>query len=159
VLTGMNEHGRAGVARVIGAIAAIAGAFVALGPFGGGLTAVGVAVAAPLVVVDGIYLPMIVCRRLAIPMSQFVREAAGRPVLCGLPLALSFFVARTVYADRAWLALASGMAGAILLGGPLYWRYAVRDVVSTLFRNRFRARVNPAAPPQPPDHDSGEDRR
>jgi O-antigen/teichoic acid export membrane protein len=157
VLTGMNAHGRAGVARVLGAIAAIAGAFVALGPFDGGLAAVGVAVAAPLVIVDGIYLPMIVCRQLAIPLPQFVREAAGRPVLCGLPLALSFFVARTVYADHAWLALASGVAGAILLGGPLYWRYAVRGAVSSLFRGRFR--VKPPAPPQSSSHESGEGER
>jgi O-antigen/teichoic acid export membrane protein len=159
VLSGMNEHGRAGLARVLGAIAAICGVGFVLGPFEGGLTAVGVALAVPMVLVDGIYLPIYVCRRLAIPLPQFVREAAVRPVLCALPLALSFAVARGLFADRAWLAVASGSAGAILLAGPLYWRYGVREAVLRAFPSqlggpgRFLTRSGSRA------HRSEEDRR
>jgi O-antigen/teichoic acid export membrane protein len=156
ILTGMNQHGRAGFARVLAAVAAISGTCIALGPLDGGLTAVGVAISVPLIAVDGIYLPMLVCRRLDIPIARFVRESACRPILCVLPLALSFAAARGFYADRAWLALASGGLGALLLSGPLYWRYAVRDATSGLFpRDAEAGRISSEQRSQA-DRDSGD---
>ena len=77
--------------------------------------------------------------RHAVPNAQAVRPSHrhddesrgldGASERAGLRVA----VARGLFADRAWLALALGSAGAILLGGPLYWRYGAREAVLRAF--------------------------
>jgi len=159
VLSGMNAHGRAGFARMLGAATATVGVIVALGVFEGSLTWVGVAIAAPLVVVNGIYLPIYACGRLDVPLLRFVREATGRPVLCTLPLALSFGAARYRFAEDPWWALVTGLAAAALLSGPLYWRYAMRGLASTAFGDRSNRLADSAAPSHSSTSESGDSPR
>ena len=124
VLAGLNLHGRPGVANFVASIMSAVLSLLVLGPWGGGLVAVSVAISVPLTIANGIYVPMYACRQLGLPVRRYLTDTMKGPLLCGVPFAAALAVPQLVTAD----ALTRLLLGAAL-GGPilaaLSWRYVL----------------------------------
>jgi len=125
ILAGMNAHGLPGLANFIAGVLSVVLAIVGLSYFGCGLVGVAVAVVSPLVLANGFCVPLYACRRLEMPMGQYVKSALGGPLLCGAVFGLTLAITRISFLEHPVLSLLGGM----LLGGPvlgaLYWYHAV----------------------------------
>ena len=88
LLLGLNLHGRPGVFSAIGAGVAILLAYLALRG-GYGLHAIAFAIAIPWSIVQGVYLPWFTCRKLEIPVLEFLTHVWTRPLLCSIPFGLA----------------------------------------------------------------------
>lgn len=134
-LVGLNQHGKLGVANLIGATVALLGAWLALGPFGLGLKAVAMTMAIPMTVVNGVFLPLHASRCTAMPFGRLWLEIWHKPVLVALPFAACLLAARFLFP-------ASPERGALMgavLGGPwLAYRYW-----TTLVPERWKHRLLP----------------
>lgn len=121
-LVGLNAHGRPGLANFFAGVCAAGMAFVTLGPLRWGLPGAALAVAIPLTIVNGVYVPIYVCRRLKISVWRYAYESARVPAFCSVPFALCLFGARMVFVDRPLAALIAGCVtgGCVLF--LLYWR-------------------------------------
>lgn len=131
-LVGLNLHGTYGIANLIAASTAFVGSYVALGVLHTGVLGVAVAVAVPLTIVSGVYLPVYACRRLEIPAGTFWREVWRGPVLCALPYLACLVGARLLLRDPLH-ALVAGVGSGGLLLAIAYWRTALPD--------RWKARI------------------
>ena len=147
VLWGMNAHGRAGVAKLTAALCAIGLLVFVLGVLRWDLCGAALAIALPLVIADGVYIPWYACRLLGVSIGQYIREALLGPVACAVPFALALVGARVVFADRPLVALACGsLAGGAILA-LLYWRYALPHGIRKDLTRRFALLFRRPAPP------------
>ena len=89
ILTGLNAHGRPGIAHFSAAICSVGLVLLALGPLKLGLRGVALAMGFPLTMAYGIYISTYVCRQLRISWGRFMSEAFRTPIFCVLPLAVS----------------------------------------------------------------------
>jgi O-antigen/teichoic acid export membrane protein len=125
VLTGMDLHGRPGVANLLAAIAAVVLAVVALGPLNGGLIGVALAITVPLTIANGFYIPIYACRRLVLPIRVLLTETLPGPLLSVVPFVVVLVIAQRWFADQPLLSLLSGgLLGGVVLA-ILYWRYVI----------------------------------
>ena len=88
LLLGLNLHGRPGFFSVVAAGCAVAASWCVL-RLGGGLDAVAIAVGIPWSIVNGLYLPFYVCRRLDIRLGRFFKDTWMLPVACAHPVCSS----------------------------------------------------------------------
>lgn len=138
VLVGLNHHGPAGLALLIAALAAIAGAAFALIWLNAGLVGAALGVVIPLSLINGIYLPVYTCRRVQMPLVRYLRESLLGPLACTLPFAACLAAARLLFADRPHIALACGLVIGGLVGGITYWRYVLPASLTASITTRFR---------------------
>lgn len=121
MLEGLNAHGRAGVGQFIGSALSAAAVFVALKFFHGGLAAAAVAVTVPLLIVNLLYLPLLLCRRLGLSLGSFYHKVAIGPVIHVLPFAGCLMIGRLLFNTYLIPAVAVCMVGGIILS-IFYWR-------------------------------------
>ena len=140
MLEGLNAHGRAGVGQFIGCALSAVFVFFALHQLAAGLVGVAIAVTFPLLIVNLVYLPILLCRRLGQRLGVFYREVALRPVINLLPFALALLVARFLLPTHLALALAICMVGAGTLA-VFYWRNVLPHSLKTGLR-RYRGKVS-----------------
>ncbi|MCX5673897.1 MAG: oligosaccharide flippase family protein [Planctomycetota bacterium] len=127
VLIGMNAHGRPGAANLVAAICSIILAFFALAVLRWGLAGAALAAAVPLTAVNCAYVPVQVCRRVGMPVRQYVRETMRGPLLCSIPFALCLVASRLAFADTPLLSLGFATLSGGLALSFLYWRFVVPD--------------------------------
>ena len=147
VLTGLNLHGRPGIANLVASIVAVGLALAVLEFGNGGLVAVSVAVSIPLTVANGIYVPVFACRQLGLPVGRYLTDTLSGPALCGAVFAVAL-AAPTVFTTNALMRLLAGVA----LGGPvlflLYWRFVLPASLKKRVAQRVpwlgRVRANPS---------------
>jgi O-antigen/teichoic acid export membrane protein len=153
MLEGLNAHGRAGVGQLVGSALSAAAVFVAIKYFHGGLTAAAIAVTAPLMVVNLFYLPLLLCRRLEQSMGKFYGEVALGPLMHVLPFTICLVVARLLFNDYPFPALALCTAGGVSLA-IFYWRSVLPEKLKSAARRLqekvrrvigFSSARNPAA--------------
>ena len=125
ILTGMNAHGRPGVANLIASALSVALAFVALGPLKLGLSGAAWAVSVPMIAVNAIYMPILACRRLNLPLSRYIRACYLDPAVAGVAMAVVLVASRIAFSDTTSLALAVGAAAGAIAIAPFYWRAAI----------------------------------
>jgi O-antigen/teichoic acid export membrane protein len=125
VLWGINAHGRAGLAKLAAALCALGTAIIVLGPLGHGLVGVAIAVTVPLMITNGVYVPICACRQLQMPVLRYVVETMQTPVLCAIPFAICLVGARLACVGNPFVTLATGagIGGGIL--AVLYWKYVL----------------------------------
>lgn len=138
VLTGLNAHGRPGLATLAASICAVILAILAVGPLQLGLLGVALAISIPMTIADGIYVPRFACRRLGISFGRFYRETLGGPLLLSLPLALTLGAVRLALPGRPILSLAIGAALGGSLISALYWQFALPAHVKDRIPDRVR---------------------
>ena len=132
-LAGLNAHGRAGIAQFIAALCSAGLIVLALGYLGLGLAGVAVAVTLPLTIMNLVYLPYLICRRVGLGVAEYFLTVGVGPAVHVLPFAICLVVARLVFQAEPLIGLVWGGAvgGAILW--VLYWRYVLP--------NRIRSRL------------------
>jgi O-antigen/teichoic acid export membrane protein len=121
MLEGLNAHGWAGVVQFIAAACSVVLSVAVLRSFQSGLVGMAIAVTVPLLVVNLIFLPRQVCRRLDMNYLQFIRQAFAPPFICLIPFALCLVAVRLLRVTQPGLALFLLLAGSIALV-VLYWR-------------------------------------
>lgn len=121
MLEGLNAHGRAGLGQFIGSALSAAAVFVAFKFFQADLTVAAVAVTVPLLIVNMIYLPMLLCRRLDQNLGSFYRQVAIRPLVHVLPFAACLVVGRMFYKQYPIPCAVLVVTGSVVLA-IFYWR-------------------------------------
>jgi O-antigen/teichoic acid export membrane protein len=125
ILTGMNLHGKLGFVNLGVAISSAVLGIIGVGVLGWGLVGAAMSLALPLLVVNGIYMPIHACRRLGMPLGQYVVATSRGPLLCAVPFAACLVAARMIWPDSPVLALGAGLATGGVVLVPLYWKYAL----------------------------------
>lgn len=135
ILMGLNAHGRAGVARFVACLCSVGLTVVALGYLRWGLVGTAVAVMLPLTIMNVVYLPRLICRRVKLDVRRYFLSAMAGPVVHVLPFAICLVGARIVFKTEPMTGLlCGGTAGGAILT-VFYWRYALPDrVKSYIFR-------------------------
>ncbi len=149
VLMGLNAHGRPGIARLMGATCTVGLVALSLGPLDWGLVGVAVSVTLPLVIVDGVYLPVYACRRLSLPVRTLLFRAYRSPILCAIPFSLCLLAGRVLFADWPLAALGCGGGAGGLVLALTYWIYVLPDRFRTRMESLWTAGVGRLARARP----------
>jgi O-antigen/teichoic acid export membrane protein len=136
MLEGLNAHGRAGLGQFIGSALSAAFVFVALKFLHAGLIGAAVAVTVPLLLVNVMYLPVLLCRRLGQKLGKFYRQVAIPPLVQVLPFTLCLIIGRLFFKTYPVPAVAVCLAGSVALAIS-YWRNALPDSLKTGLRRRY----------------------
>jgi O-antigen/teichoic acid export membrane protein len=139
VLTGLNAHGRVGLAQVIASVCSAGLTVLLLGCMKWGLVGAAIATAIPLTVANTVYLPVQVCRSIKLSMVRYLMVAVGAPIVHTLPFLACLLATRMLLPTRSILALLIGGGAGTAVLVPIYWRYAL----SASVRERLMAMVLP----------------
>ena len=142
ILTGMNQHGKVALTRLMGAACSVALLAIGMGLFHWGLLGAALAFAVPQAVVDGVITPRMACRRVGVSLRQYYMQTFLKPGLCVLPYACCLWVARLTWQESVGISVAAGSLGAVLLAGT-YWRM----ILPAKLKRKVRARFFPASVP------------
>jgi len=137
VLTGLDAHGRVGLANLVASLLAVVLTVVALGPLHAGLVAVALAVTVPLTIANVVYIPLYACRKLGLPLRRYWVDTLRGPVLCAIPFAFCLLGARMVFEGQPVVSLVSGACAGGATLAFLYWRY----VLPSSYRTRLQERL------------------
>lgn len=127
IALGLNAHGRLGVAQLIASLCSVGLIALALGVFDLGLVGVAAALAIPLITVNTLYLPLCVCRRLGLPIRDYVESAVLRPAVHVLPFAACLVGARFLLNINPLIELAWGLAAGGTILTIIFWRHVLPD--------------------------------
>ena len=129
ILTGLNAHGRAGVAQFFAFICSAGLTILVLGSLKWGLAGVAVVVTLPLTIVNIIYLPYVICRRINLDMRRYVLSVTTGPIVLVLPFAIFLIFARLFFNAEPLIGLVwGGVTGSVVLI-VLYWRFVLPESV------------------------------
>jgi O-antigen/teichoic acid export membrane protein len=129
ILTGLNAHGRPGIARFIASLVAVGLNILVLRYLKWGLVGTAVAVTLPLAILNVVDIPRVLCRRVGLSVRQYYLSTSIGPVLHLLPFAACLVTARIIFANRPFLGLGAGtMAGGVVLA-VVYWRHVLPQSV------------------------------
>jgi len=127
ILSGLNAHGRAGLAQFIASLGAVGLTVLTLGPLKWGLTGVALAVTLPLTIANAVYLPVLVCRRVDLDLRLYLFSVTADPAIRALPFVGCLLVARLAFhAEPLRGLLWGGTIGGFLLA-VAYWRHVLPE--------------------------------
>lgn len=139
VLAGMNAHGRLGIAEFITSLCSVGLVVLVLGFLRWGLAGAAVAVTLPLTIMNIVYLPLLICRRLELDVRQYFLSVTVKPAVHVLPFAICLVVARIVFRTEPLAGLAwGGGTGSIVLV-VLYWKYVLPKSICTKLKVKSKA--------------------
>lgn len=136
VLEGLNAHGRAGLGQFIGSAISAAAVFVAMKCLHTGLTGAAVAVTVPLLLVNVMYLPILLCRRLGQRLSTFYAQVAIAPLIHVLPFTACLVVGRLFFKAYPVPSVAICLLGAVTLA-IFYWHRVIPESLKNGLRKRI----------------------
>jgi O-antigen/teichoic acid export membrane protein len=127
IISGLNAHGRPGLANFLAACIALVLVHLALTYLNAGLLGVAVAIGLPLTVVNGIYFPFYACKKLDMSVGRFLLHTWSGPIACSLPFGLCLIVGQLFYSHSPGIRLAwgGGVGGVMLF--ICYWKYVVPE--------------------------------
>ncbi len=131
ILTGMNAHGRAGMAQFVASLCSVGLTVLVLGPLGWGLAGVAVAVTLPLTIMNLVYLPYLICRRVGLDMRRYFLHIMAGPVVHVLPFTVCLVGARFIFHTEPLTGLVWGGALGSVVIAVLYWRYVLPRRIKT----------------------------
>jgi hypothetical protein len=137
VLTGLNLHGRPALANLLASLCGVGLTALALGPLKWGLVGAAVAIAVPLTLVNGVFVPLYACQRVGVPIRRYLVAAFRDPALCALPFCLCLIAARFIFAASPMTALAVGCVSGFGILLPLYWRLALSSTLKARLLRKF----------------------
>ncbi|MFC1634700.1 polysaccharide deacetylase family protein [Planctomycetota bacterium] len=126
ILTGLNMHGRAGIAQLVASLCSVGLTVLVLGPLEWGLIGTAVAVVLPLTIVNLFYLPLLMCRKVDLDVRRYVLSVAIGPAKHVLPFAICLVAARLVFHTKPLIGLVCGGVGSIMLL-MTYWKYVLPE--------------------------------
>jgi len=135
---GLNAHGRVGIAHFFAFLCSTGLTILALGLLGWGLAGVAVAVTLPLTIMNIVYLPYLICRRVNLDMRRYFLSVTVGPTVLVLPFAICLVVARLVFHTEPLMGLLWGGAigGAVLV--ILYWRFVLPESICVKIMGTLR---------------------
>jgi O-antigen/teichoic acid export membrane protein len=136
MLEGLNAHGKAGVGQFIGSVLSAVAIFVALKVFHGGLTMAAIAITVPLLFVNMLYLPMLLCKRLGHGLGSFYHKVLIVPLVHILPFTACLVIGRCLFDKYPIPALGVCMVGSAFLG-LFYWRRVLPQSLKAGLERRF----------------------
>lgn len=125
ILSGLNAHGRSGLANLAASIVAVIAAIICIAWLNLGLIAAALCVAIPLTIVNGLYVPWNACRELHLSFTRFLREVWLAPIVVCSPFAALLLASRWIFIDHPLVAILVGVAIAYPLLAVLYVRYVL----------------------------------
>ena len=137
ILGGMNLHGRPAIMHLIACAISAALVALALLVFHLELPWVAAAVCAPLALLNAIYVPIYVCRRLNLSGRAYFWKALAEPALYMVPATLALLLARWLFWSQPLLALPVGVAVATLITIPIYWQWVLPETMKKKIRSRL----------------------
>ena len=136
-LQGLNAHGRPGLANMAASLGAVGLAALAIGPLHLGLIGAALAVSLPQSFVNGVYVPLVACRRLGLSFWDYLLQVWRLPLTYCLPFALCLATARLVFGHQPFLAVVVGLAS----GAPLLAAIYFKCVVPASLRNMLAGKL------------------
>jgi O-antigen/teichoic acid export membrane protein len=125
ILTGLNAHGRLGVASLVSSAVGFALSLLLVKGLHMQLVGAALSVSIPLALGSGVYVIHDACRKLAMPYGEYLRRAYLSPALCALPFTACLVAARLIFPAQPLLALAVGGVSGTGVLAPLYWIYVL----------------------------------
>jgi O-antigen/teichoic acid export membrane protein len=125
ILTGLNAHGRLGLASLVSSICGCGLSFLLVKLLHLQLVGAALSVAIPLALGGGAYVIYDACRKLAMPYGEYLRRAYLSPVVCTLPFVACLVAARLLFRAQPLAALAVGCGSGAAVLAPLYWLYVL----------------------------------
>jgi len=133
ILAGLNAHGRAGIARIVASVCSVTLTVLLIGHLRWGIVGAAVAVTLPLTLINVLYLPVLVCRKVGIGVRRYFLKVIIGPAVHTLPFAILLALARFVFAATPLRGLLwGGLAGGTVLAA-LYYQYVLPDRIKTRF--------------------------
>ena len=127
ILSGLNSHGRAGIAQLIASICSTGLVFLALGYLNWGIVGAAIAVILPLAIMNIFYLPVLVCRRVDLNVKRYFLSIIIRPVIHILPFTFCLIAARYIFIDTPLKGLFwGGLTGCTTLA-IIYYRFVLPE--------------------------------
>ena len=145
ILTGLDLHGRLALVSLGTAVVGVTASLLAVGTFGGSLIAAALALALPHALGNGLFVGLYACRRLDVPVREYVWRAWVAPLLYVLPFALSLVVIRVWFAGRPGAAIMAGLLAGALILPPVYWNFLLSDAARQALRRRLGLSAAPSA--------------
>jgi O-antigen/teichoic acid export membrane protein len=137
VLVGLNAHGRVGWASLTVACCGVGAAMVTLGPLNGGLVAAALSLVVPYSLGNGLFIMLYACRKVGVPLREYVGRVFGTPMACALPYAAALLLVRIMFDDTPTVALTAAVVVSAVILVPLYWVYVVPDQVRLNISDRL----------------------
>jgi O-antigen/teichoic acid export membrane protein len=138
ILTGLNAHGRAGLAQLIASLSSVGLTIIVLSCLKWGLAGAAVAVTLPLTMINTLYMPLVACRRVDLGLGRYLRSVMVGPVAYVSPFAACLVVARVIFHDQLLAGLAWGGSVGSLVLAVLYWHYvlpeSIREKIARIWR-------------------------
>lgn len=135
ILIGIDKHGRSALASLVAAVASVV-ICLATVKFGGmGLLGAAWAIALPLSLSSGLYIPAYGCGRLGLPLARYFRETWSGPLMAVTPLVLCLFLLPALLPEPAGLLLGMFIGGVLL--AVVYWQRVVPSNVKVRIRRRL----------------------
>jgi O-antigen/teichoic acid export membrane protein len=145
ILTGLDLHGRLALVSLGAAVVGVTASLLAVGTFGGGLIAAALALAVPHSLGNGLLVGLYACRRLDVPVREYVWRAWMAPLLYVLPFALSLVAVRVLFTGRPGVAVLAGLLAGVLTLPPVYWFFLLSDAARQGLRRRLGLAAAPSA--------------
>ncbi len=144
-LIGLNAHGRAGAARLVASLCSVGLNVLVLAYFQWGLVGAAMAVSLPLMILNVIDIPLLICRRVSLDVRQYFLLVTARPMLHVFPLVICLVGARLVFHHNPMSGLAVGGAMGAAVLSVVYWCYVLPNQVKGRVRHALSSvpkRVN-----------------
>ena len=125
VITGMNAHGRLAFAYLAAAIVSLGFVAIALGMLKAGLAGAALGMVLPITIVNATYVPLYVCRRVGLPVSQYLIRGLATPLACAVPFGVCLLMVRVLLPQTPVRTLVAGSLCSGTVLAVLYWRYAL----------------------------------
>ncbi len=142
ILTGLNAHGRAGIAQLVASLASVGLTVLVLSCLKWGLAGTALAATVPLTAINAFYMPWMACRHVDLGLGRYLRTVTAGPIVCISPFVACLVVARVVFHDRLLAGLVWGGAAGSLVLSVLYWQYvlpaSIREKIARI-AGRFRS--------------------
>ncbi len=125
ILMGMGKHGLPALFELGSALLSVGLGIVLMAYYQMGMVGAAVAMAVPVALSGGIFMPAYACRVLGIAPWQYIRAVVPGPVLAGIPFAVCLLSARYLFAERDGPQLALGLTSGGLVLAIVYWRWVL----------------------------------
>jgi O-antigen/teichoic acid export membrane protein len=143
VISGLNLHGRPGIANLCAQAVSLVCCYIAIRN-NTGLIGLTIAITVPLSLVNGIYLPLYACRKVRIPFGNFLIQTWRGPLACCIPFTIIILLCRWLFAGSPIAILAAGSGfGYITLAFfywnrivPVQWKKSIVSNISQLFKRK-----------------------
>ncbi len=122
-LIGMNAHGRVAIFNIVLTVSVLVIGALVMQFYEWTLTKAAILICAALVPPYGFVVPIYACRKLQVPLGEYLRRVFLRPVLCTLPLLVTLLGVRQAFTGHPFYTLMVGGMLGTLVTAAVYWSF------------------------------------